>query len=150
MEHLHKSDTVKRPRTCKGICIIRFAGLHSGEPCIKLISSWGRGRGGWGKFYVTSIKSCKFNSLLRHLQLWIQGWDPGGFAPPLFLDQNETQRAWKKFFWDWAPLFSGSGWLPPLIWRSVSTTDLYKTDALQTRTPELVPAFLYSFLVDSL
>ena len=55
---MRESGTVVVVRT--GLCIIRFAGLRSGEPCIKLISiwGWGKGRGGLGsgKFYVTSIK----------------------------------------------------------------------------------------------
>ena len=40
----------------------------------------------------------------------IQGRGPG---EPLFLDQNETRRAEKKFVWA-PPLISRSGWPPPL------------------------------------
>ena len=37
-----------------------------------------------------------------------------GPSPPLFLDQNEAQRAEKNFFWGRGPpLISGSGWPPP-------------------------------------
>ena len=34
------------------------------------------------------------------------GEGPGGPRPPLFLDQNEAQRAEKKLFWGWAPTLS--------------------------------------------
>ena len=49
------------------------------------------------------------------LQWRIQGRNPGGPAPPLFLDQTEARRAEELFFGDLLPphLIYGSRWPPP-------------------------------------
>ena len=63
---------------------------------------------------------------VKVLLMWYQRWSeyvdsvadpgegPGGPSLPLFLDQNEAQRAEKNFFWGRGPLLiSGSGWPSP-------------------------------------
>ena len=52
---------------------------------------------------------------VKVLLMWYQRWSeyvdsvadpgegPGGPSPPLFLDQNEAQRAEKNFFWGRGP-----------------------------------------------
>ena len=44
----------------------------------------------------------------------------------LIFRPNWGPKGPKKIFGDHSPIISGSGWLPPLIWRSGSTTELAK------------------------
>ena len=60
------------------------------------------------------------------------GEGPGGPGSPLFLDQTETRRAEKKFFWDAPTPAYLRVWMtgPPFIWRSGSATE-HKPESLK-------------------
>ena len=63
---------------------------------------------------------------------------PGAHPPPLIFRPKWDPKGRTNFFWDRAPLISGSGWPgPPLIWRSGSATAYYQMVFLEWHSSSL-------------
>ena len=72
---------------------------------------------------------------LSFIQWRIQRRDPGGPGHPLFLDQTETRRAEKNFFWDRPPphLKVWMTWTPPPLSQGLDPALLFTTQNLTIR-----------------